>query len=225
MRSMMRSAALGTALSGSVAWLVIACVTPKDDYNQWLSSTENVRGQGPTEDAQPFEGGLPDGGFTQIYYMACISEITSANITLPTRFVATATFTPSATGGGGTFDFADALLNFNATDLTQTVAPTVTITGAPVAADGTCSIDYGSVVVVAAGSPLGVEADFSDLTLHFQIGPGTNLCASASGQYSSPVNEPIPYPDPMNQDVCMYIPVNATTDPIPTLMQSMAHCP
>jgi len=220
----MRSAALGTALSGSVAWLVIACVTPKNDYNDWLSSTDNVRGQGPTEDAGSFEGGLPDGGFTQLYYMGCISFLTNANVATPTRFVATATFTPSATGSGGTFDFTDTLLNYNATDLTQTAAAPVSET-CMVAADGTCAIDYGAVTVVAAGSPLATEADFSDLTLHFQIGPGTDLCASASGAYTSPVGEGIPYPDPKNEDVCMFVPVSSTSDPIPTLMQSQAHCP
>jgi hypothetical protein len=162
-------------------------------------------------------------GFTQLYFMACVSQLTDGTIATPTLFTATATFTPSASGSGGSLDFSDAVLQYSATSLSQTVAATVSEMGVPVAADGTAVINYGPTTIPPAGNPLqNGEVDFSALILTFQIGPGTDLCANVTGAYSAPVSEQITV---VGQNVCIYVPMANMTDPLPTLTQSQVHCP
>jgi hypothetical protein len=219
---MMRSAAAGMAVLAASAWLGTACVDPKTDYDDWMIRTTNLRNQTPPESDASFEAGLPDGGFTQLYLMACVSQLTDGTIATPTLFTATATFTPSESGGGS-LDFSDAVLAYNATSLSQTVAATVSEMGVPVAADGTAVINYGPTTIPPAGNPLqNGEVDFSALILTFQIGPGTDLCANVTGAYSAPVSEQITV---VGQNVCIYVPMANMTDPLPTLTQSQVHCP
>jgi len=218
----MRSAAAGMAILAASGWLGTACVDPKTDYDDWLIRTTYMRNQtGPEQDAS-YEAALPDGGFTQLYYMACVSQLNSGSIMTPTLFVATATFTPSESGGGS-FDFTDTLLQASAMSLTQTVAAPVMETNVPVSADGVAIINYGPTTIAAAGNPLMTgEVDFSSLTLTFQIGPGDDLCANATGAYSMPISEPINVP---GQNVCIFAPVASMTSPLPMFTQSQVHCP
>ncbi len=220
----MRSAAAGAALLAASGWLGTACVDPKTDYDDWLIRTSNMRGQGVTPESDAsYEASLPDGGFTQLYYMACISQVTNASVSDPTVFVANATYTPSDTGGGGTFDFTDAVLQYGATSLTQTAAASVPEMGIPVSADGVAVIDYGMTTIPASANPLqNGTVVFSALTLTFQIGPGHDLSANVTRAYAEPIVQPINEP---GQNVCVFIPMASMTDPLPALTQSEFHCP
>ena len=220
----MRLAFAGMAVLAASAWLGTACVDPKTDYDDWLIRTTNLRNQTAPENDASYEASLPDGGFTQLYYMACVSQLTDSTITEATIFVANATFTPAETGGGGTFDLTDTALQFGATNLSQTVGPQVVETGIPVSADGVAVINYGMTTIPAAANPLqnGIVV-FGALTLTFQIGPGDNLCALATGNYTAPIT--LPMITPGQQNLCIYVPMTSTTEPLPTLTQSQVHCP
>jgi hypothetical protein len=208
------SSGLGIALC-AVAF--VGCVDPKTDYDNWVASTVDAHVV-PTVDAGVVEASLPEGGFTQTYAMACVSQIASDVISEATLFTATVTFTPSATGGG-TVDFSDQTLMAGATSLSQLVGTPRTINGNPVAPDGTFDVNFVESTFPGSANPVdGEDVDIQNCVLHFHLGPGTHLCSNLSGNLITPIMTPL---DPA-QNICIYLP---TTDQIPPMTQDMVHCP
>lgn len=188
---MTRSIAYGLALT--TACVATACVDVKADYNDWIIRTNYTRGNGVTETSDASsdaEGDGSVGGFTQTYFMACVSDLGDESVTEATEFTATATYSPPADeGGNGTFDFSDAALMVGATSLSQTVESPAVVNGSPVVG-GFATVNFGAVTIPGAADPIGgADIVFSSLVLNFKVGPGDHICASLTGQLTSPDNE------------------------------------
>lgn len=175
-------------------------------------STATVPEAGPTEAGPTEAGPTPDAAAAAppAYLMGCGAQW------FVQEFAATATFTPSASGGG-TLDFAAAPLVADATSLSQTTAAPTPETEVAVAADGTCTVALGMTTIPGASQNDGVSFVFSSLTFDFQIGPGQSLCATLHAVESSPGPAAVTGP-------CIFVPV-AGPAPLPTLLQSQFHCP
>jgi hypothetical protein len=198
------------------------CVTPKSDYDDWLARTADARAGQAVVDGGVFEGSLPEGGFDNTYFMACVSQIASSDITKATLFAAHVVYTPSA-GGGGQFTFSNQPLNsyqHTPTSLSDTAGPAATPVTVPVDADGKATIDFGPSTVPGADNAItGQDVLFAaNATLNFIIGPGTSVCAGLTGN----ITQPFPVTLDLHKDVCVFRP---STGDIPTLAQTDVHCP
>jgi hypothetical protein len=206
-------AAFGTLFVGGAN----GCVDPTDDLNDWLSRTADARSPQPVSDGSgPTTCELSDAGFSNTYLMACLSSL-SPNPAEPFLFRTEARFTPAA--GGGTFDFTETTLNVGAQSISATApgAPTVTVNGSAVAADGTSDVHIGMTLIPASADPLGPEVDFSDSHLYFRVCPG-DLCANLSGHVTMPIDTPL---EPAS-NICVFRPA---TPPFPTFQSADFHCP
>jgi hypothetical protein len=215
--------ATGTALA------LVACVDPKSDYDNYLARTE--AGSSPTGDGGPIsEGASPDAGFTQEYVMACTSQLANGSAARATYFMVTVAYTPGAPGEDGTLDFTDQALALGPpmpgypsgsppTRVSPGIGNVVTVNGSPVTPDGHCDVVFGPTSVPGAANPItGTDIQFTDSTLHFQVGPGSQLCAELSGDVTEPLILPL---DP-TQNICVF---KETTGPVEPLTQSEVHCP
>jgi hypothetical protein len=219
---MLRFGAAGTfaALSALALASLAACVNPKNDYEDYIARTKDAETTLPTDDAS-FDGVSGDAaGFTQSYVMACISQSTGESITLPTLFIATASFVASDSNGDGTINFTDTALVVGATDTSDLAggAPT------PVSATVTASqadLNFGNTTIPAAADPLGQgPIVFSTNNLHVYIGPGTNLCGIITGHTTSPE-----ITDLTSGNICIFFPFEGSVGQVPTLTQAEFHCP
>jgi hypothetical protein len=214
--------AVALTLATFAACLSAGCVSPKSDYDDWLSRTADARAAGPTVNDASFDAAL-DGGFQQTYFMFCVSQLTSESVNESTIFVSNITYTPSGGGGqSGTLTVQNTSLPIGATDMTQTI-------GAPgkstctVSPDGRCDAPFGPSVVPAAGDPLGTgDITFTDSTLHFVIGSQTELCAHLGGDLTTPLVFTF---DP-SKNVCAYvIPEGGAVPDYKSLGSLISACP
>jgi hypothetical protein len=222
---MMRFGAAGTFALLSAAAL-LSCVNPKTDYDDYLARTADANTTVPTEDAS-FDGlsGSDAGFMNQDYVMACVSQTLQDDPTKPTLFIATASFIPSDSNGDGTFNFSDQALVVGSTDTSSAniAGPPVSVNGS-VVTGGKVDIVFGMTSVPAAADPLGVGVGpivFSDNTLHVDISPGNNLCASLSGHTTAPLATTL---DP-TQNFCAFFPYQGVTGTVPPLTAANFHCP
>ena len=228
----MRFGAAGTfaLLSAAASALLVSCVTPKTDYDDYLARTADADTTLPTEDAS-FDGlsGSDAGFMNQNYVMACVSQSVSDNPNQPTLFIATASFIPSDSNGDGTFNFSDQALVVGATDTSSAniAGPLVAINGSMVTG-GKVDVNFGMTSVPAAADPLMLgPIIFSDNTLHVYIGPGTarpipsNLCAQLSGDTTEPLATVL---DP-KQNFCAFFPYQGATGTVPPLTAANFRCP
>jgi hypothetical protein len=234
----------GTACTSSFALLFLAaigstgstvalgaCVDPSKDYDNFLARTasETIPSSDASFDSAVPEAGVGslDAGFTGQYVMACVSQVDDSDPKEATYFQIFATFRPAASGGGGTFDFADQALPLGPgsppsppTTTAGAVGAIASVNGSVVTPDGHCDVVFGPTVVPGAADAVVVGADiyFTNSTLHFIIGPGSQLCAELGGTVTSPLQ--VTLDPPLN--ICA---LTATTGPVSPLTQADVHCP
>ena len=84
----------------STTWIGVACIDPRNDYDDWVAATGPLRGVVPGDevmDAGAIETSAPEGGFsTENYLMACVSDLVDLRTAVQeaAEFTATATYTP-----------------------------------------------------------------------------------------------------------------------------------
>jgi hypothetical protein len=220
---MLRFGAAGNFVLLSGLALVTACVNPKTDYDDFLARTADADINGISNDDASFDGSFGDAGFmNQSYVMACVSQSFQDSVTYPTFFISEASFAPSDSNGDGTFNFTDNALVVGATDTTDSAGGIPTVIKNVAVTGGKVDVDLGGTSVPASADPL-MQGPivFSDLTFHFYIGPGTNLCSLLSGSTTLPLATTL---DP-SQNICIYFPYSGSTGQIPTLTQAEFHCP
>jgi hypothetical protein len=199
------------------------CVNVKQDYDDWYNRTGDARSAQVVIDSGTFEASLPEGGFDDTYFMACVSQIASSDITKATLFAAHATYTPNGAGTGGQLTFYNQPLNsyqHTPTSLSDTAGPAPAPVTVPVDAEGKADLDFGPSTVPGADNAVtGQQVIFAaDATLHFIIGPGTSICATLTGEITQPFAITL---DP-SRDLCVF---RLSTGDIPALAQSDVHCP
>ena len=208
-----------TLLAGAI---VVACVTPENDYKDWQGRIANVEQELP--EASVAEGGVIEGGldtaFSQQYVMACGTQLAPGDVTKATYYLVSIQFAPGSPGLGSV-TLTDQALIVGATGISGSnlvgASGTTTCT---VQSDGTCAASFGPSVVPAAADAeiANTEVDFADSTLHLVIGSETQICASLSGDVTSPV----PTQLTAAQNPC---PFKETTGQIPSFTNADLHCP
>jgi hypothetical protein len=220
---------MGASLSVAPAAFGIAllaaggCVNVKQDYDDWYDRTGDARAVQTVVDGGTFEASLPEGGFDDTYFMACVSQIASSDITKATLFAAHAVYTPNGDGTGGQLTFSNQpLISYmhTPTSLSDTAGPAPAPVTVPVNSDGTAQINFGPSTVPASDNAVtDQEVQFAaDATLHFIIGPDTAICATLTGD----ITQPFPIVLDPNRDLCVF---RLSTGDIPTIAQSDVHCP
>jgi hypothetical protein len=212
--------ALGLLAAASTA---SGCINVKQDYDDWYDRTGDARAAQPVVDSGTFEASLPEGGFDDTYFMACVSQIASSDITKATLFAAHVVYTPNGDGTGGQLTFSNQPLNsyqHTPTSLSDIAGPAATPVTTPVDADGKAAIVFGPSTVPGADNAVtGQDVLFAaDATLHFIIGPGTAVCSTLTGDITQPFKITL---DP-SRDLCVF---RQSTGDIPTLTQADVHCP
>jgi hypothetical protein len=199
------------ALASCAVFLASACVDPKTDYDDWLSRTEDARAGSTGVNEASFEAAL-DGGFTQTYFMACVSQLAGESISKATIFVSNITYQPSGGGGeSGSLSVTNTSLKVGATSMSQDVIGSPGTSSCTVSADGRCDASFGPSTIPGAGNAVfpGQDIVFTSSTLHFVIGSETQLCADLSGTITAPLNFTF---DP-SKNVCIYLPVSGDQVP------------
>jgi hypothetical protein len=215
-------------LAPFVALTLVACVDPLKDYNDYLARTADADTTIPTDDAAAYDAPSADGGFqNQMYVMACVSQATQDNATDAVYFVGTGTFIETDSMGDGTFNWVDTALPYtnNGTTPPSTTMPTVGETvpvNGSVVTGGKVDVAYGATTTPAAADPIGGDIVFVNSTLHFLIGPGTNLCATLSGDLMDPLQ--IPMLDP-KQNICIFTAFTGSSTTFAPFTQDQFHCP
>jgi hypothetical protein len=215
--SMLRTGSARASLAALCIPLWAAgCVDPTNDLNDWLSRTADARSPQAVVEAGPTDSGPGDASFSNTYLMACLSSL-NLDPSQPFLFSTQARYTPAASGG--TFDFTETTLIVGAQSVSEVAsgAPTVTVNGSAVAADGKCDVHIGKTLIPGSADPLGPEVDFSDSDLHFQVSPD-DLCANLSGTVVAPIATTL---DP-SMNICI---LRSATPPIPSFQSSDFHCP
>jgi len=206
-----------------LALALAACVDPKKDYDAFLARTADAETVPTISDDASIDvvGGDAAGYGNQQYVMGCVSSVTQDSVSSITLFVATASFVTSDSDGDGMFTFQDQPLNDTATDTTMIAGPpnpqtTTTVKG------GKVDVVVGANTVPTADDPLGTgPIVFTDLTLHFVLGPGTNLCAGLSGDTTLPLATTLL----ANQNFCAFVAFEGTAGTVPTFTQNQFQCP
>jgi len=207
----------------TAASAVSGCINVKQDYDDWYDRTGDARSAQVVVDSGTFEASLPEGGFEDTYFMACVSQIASSDITKATLFAAHVVYTPNGDGTGGQLTFYNQPLNsyqHTPTSLSDTAGPAPAPVTVPVDSDGKADINFGPSTVPAADNAVtGQQVEFaSDAALHFIIGPGTAVCSTLTGH----ITQPFPITLDPARDLCVF---RLSTGDIPTIAQSEVHCP
>jgi hypothetical protein len=172
-----------------------SCVTPKDDYEDFLARTADARAAlmvSPTTDAAPIDAALPETGFGGTYYMACMTPQSGDSVANALSFDVTLQVVPPKDGGGSQVALTTLALVTRATNISQ-VAP-----GA-VASTATGTVDtmgVGAVVYsVPTTIPGGADPILPGAAIQINTGAAyqltisspTQICAGFSGYTSSPI--------------------------------------
>jgi hypothetical protein len=196
------------------------CVDPKQDYDDWLARTNDLRGAQSASDGGQFDVSL-SGGFTQTYFMACLASIFQGNLNDVLLFQTKLTFTPAA-GGGGTLAWTDVALVKQATDLSQTVGTPVSAMGT-VTADGHCDVAFpDQTIIPAAADPL-MPSDIIIKSSTFQllVGSANQVCANLNAE----ILQPIPVTLQGTGNFCVFRPFAQPSGALPALKLADFHCP
>ncbi len=204
---------------------VAACVTPKDDYDDFLARTAGARAlvDKPAVDASCFEETFPDGGLRGTYYIACLPSIALGDVTQALSFQGNLEILPAVDGGSNVMLSTMALAT-GATDLSQTVGTTNLATGA---FDAMCAGDavYASQVIIppSADSAMpNLEAVIAPgATFTFHLSSSTGLCAGLAAD----VLKPIVLKLSAANNPCLFFPFPQPSGPLPTLAAADFHCP
>ena len=221
MRSMFVSPLLAVAVS------VVACVTPEQDYNDYVDRTADAHAPPPLPTFDAGETGplsAPDAGFmSNTFFMACLTGNAEGDPTKASEFVAHANYAPTS-GGGGTFIFSNQVLKSYPTKLSD-IAPDGTLydalpkTGATVNPDGTTTMTYGPTIIPGDANPVtNMQLTFSQTTLDFHIESESQMCAYINGDLTAPIVAMVNGP-------CIFRLLSSPTSDLPTFQLSDFHCP
>jgi hypothetical protein len=229
MSKRLMSRAAATLSLGAVFAVVIvpvACVTPENDLNDYISRAADAQGltQPGSGDAAADTGPLyaPDASIpNSTYFMSCLSQL-AAVPAQASNFTATLSYTASP-GGGGTLGFGLQALVTGATVLSDTTGPVVSAKPGTVAANGTCHLDFGPVSIPGSANAItpGAEIVFSDVTFDFHIESAQQVCALLGGTLTMPLMQTFT----PSRNPCILVPVSGTSASVPTVQASDYHCP
>jgi hypothetical protein len=205
--------------------LVVACVDPQQDYNDYANRTADAHAPPPLPTYEAGETGplyAPDAGFSaKTFFLSCLTEQAGGDPSKASVAVATATYTPNMTGMGGRFEFADTPLKINAATIAEipSDATLATSSGATIAADGSGTVTFPMTSIPADANPVtGMTLVFSSSSLAFHIESETQMCANFSGNLIMPAAMTVGGPC-----VVRYLP--SANSPLPQLQLSDYHCP
>jgi hypothetical protein len=217
----------------------VACVTPYDDYKDFIDRTADARAPmttpvmdsstpvpdasmpPPDMDAAP----LPEAGFSGNYYMLCLTPLSGGQVSLALGFNVTLQVTPLPDGGGSSVTLTTLALVVGATNSSQ-VAPravqsvangTVDSTGVGWVVYTVPTVIPGGADPVVPGSDIDIAAG-AEYQLH--ITSPTDICAGFNAQVLSPLTMQV---TPANNPCTFRVP--AADGTLPMLMGSDIHCP
>jgi hypothetical protein len=212
-------------VSPLLALPVVACVDPRQDYNDYSDRTADAH----TSPASNFDSSVdtgplyaPDAAFmTQLYFMSCLTGNAEGDVTKASLSVAHVVYTPKS-GGGGTITFGDQPLLLNPTSLSDTTGTYYQanpMAGAPVAADGTASVSWGDTTIPGNGNPVTMmDLEFTSSSLDIHVESETQICGNFTGNLIKPFATQVMGP-------CVFRLLQSASSPIPSLQLSDFHCP
>jgi hypothetical protein len=210
----------------AVAIVPVACVTPQNDFDDYMSRAADAQGlvQPGSGDAGVDTGPqyAPDASIpSSTYFMSCLSQL-AAVPAQASSFTATLAYTTSS-GGGGTLSLTLAALTNGATSLSQTSGTPVTGMPATVAANGTAHMVFGPVSIPGNANAVmpGSEIVFSDVTFDFHIESAQQICASLGGDLSQPTMLTLT----PSRNPCVLVPASGPNAAVPTVQANAYHCP
>jgi hypothetical protein len=207
--------------------LAVACVMPKDDYEDFLARTADARAAllvEPTVDASVvLEAALPEAGFGGTYYLSCLPALAQGDLKKTLNFQTTFQVVPAADGGSIATLSATALVD-GATDLSQTVGAANMGSGS-LDSNGVGDVIFPAVVTIpGAANPVQAGLDItiaSGSDLKFYVTSATELCAGFGATITSP--ELIKLTTKSNP--CVLRPFPQPSGPLPPLAAADYHCP
>jgi hypothetical protein len=183
---------------------IAACVTPKDDYEDFLNRTADARAAllsppvvdaGSMQEASPTEAssqgdgasqtdapasGIPDGGFTGTYYMACMTPLSNGDVTKKLELVVTLQVTPVDGGGGD--QVALTTLALTTVPNPATNISEVSPRAVPYTATGTLNQKGVGAVIYSVATVTPGDAD--------PIVPGSDIHINAGAEYQLTITSP-----------------------------------
>ena len=166
-----------------------SCVTPQDDYNAYQDRAADA--QAPPSSV--VEAGVdaaslmaPDAAFDDTtIMMACVSAL-AADAAHAILFQGKINYVPSGAGGMATVSFT--ALDKSATNISQTAAGAVPLTGtATIDAHGSGTAQLGNAMLPAAANAItGVDVTIASATVFLELQSSTKLCGGLGGNITSP---------------------------------------
>jgi hypothetical protein len=218
-RTLRRAASL--AVPAVAGWLVLACVTPSDAFDDYLNRTASIRGPGSRSgDAGPIDAMVPLQPFTATYTVACLPSISTAANAL--RFVDTVSFMPGD-GGGATFTVTFNPLANGSTDNSMTDGPPIGPNTGTIDAMGNFSVDVKNIVIPASADPLmlGQVEFMPDTQVVGVLATPDKFCAGLDGN----VTKPNPIPLHHCADICLFQKIDGPSAPLPPYTDTDYVCP
>jgi hypothetical protein len=217
----------------SSAIIVVSCVDPQGDYDEYLKRTEKYR---TTAEAGAIDAMAPTTSIKGTYYLACLPSLAFGNIDKLFRFYVESEFVPNVSGGGGKLtlrltpikirDDGGALITSGLV-LHKEPAGLLTVTDTPVAANGKFVANFMTAMVAATSNPISFRAitvENTTVTGIFQSapdgGPG-DYCGGLSGQVTMPIMQDLGAPA---DNVCLFKP-GKDEEPLPALTLADFTCP
>ena len=223
--STQRCLAVGVTAATLTCVVLPACVSPKDEYDDFVDRTADARAAlsvVPEVDAGSFEAALPDGGFEGTYYLTCLPLLALGDVTKALSFQASFEVLP-APDGGSMAALSAIALRLGATDLSDTVGPTDMASGT-LDASGVGNVTFADALTIPK------EADpvsTNDVTIGagaymaFYVSSATDLCSG----FNADVTAPLPLTLVAAQTPCVMRRFAQPSGPLPALMTSDYHCP
>jgi len=228
MRARSKSIAVGACLVAGAALSAIACVNPRDDYDDFVNRTNGVRGVSPSvaSDAAPQEAAAIDGGFTNApFFVACLPHLVGGKLAKAFRFVGTLSYSPTASGSkAGKLDVSLTPLTVGSTDLSATVGTPITASNVAVGPDGHFIVDFGMQTLKGAANPISTnDVVFQSISIVNAILLRSDYaCGDLNGHVTSPQDILLDEPD----NYCIFEALPSLTGTTPTLMDSQFQsCP
>jgi hypothetical protein len=205
-----------------------ACVTPKDDYDDFIARTADARAAlsivpEPMMDAGPREASLPDGGFEGTYFLSCLPTLSGGDVTKALNFQATLEVLPSA-DGGSTMTFSGIALKVGAADLSDTVGATNVGSGTIGAMGEGDVIIPAEIIIPGEANPIatGTAATIAPgADLKFYVTSATQLCAGLTATVTAPMMLKLAG----NATPCILQEFPGPSGALPTLNACDYHCP
>ena len=204
------------AASVLFATLTTACITAREQYDEYLVRTDTVRGKDPSAvEAGVFDGGAPDAGFTGTYAMTCLPNLLAGRVDRSLRFIAKISYT------GSNLNIELRGMSKTATNLSGGVGNTYNASSS-VSADAKFKWDFGKPEFPKEFNTIRDEdIAFSAATMNGILISEKKFCAELGGRIEKPsvveLDESV--------DVCMIEQVASETAEFPQYARDDFHCP